>query len=192
MTTLRVFLTTVAAIILIALNCPQVDAAINLTTSWERAVKFKVIDAESGKAISQSLLIVKTKKSVEGSAEPVFFYDVVKGSVSGLADYRVDTKSPNAEVWVIVAGYKFTIHNVLWNELPTRQMDNSGIEENIPTITLTLKPLEKPSAWQREFRLVVAPELEDLQTLHPTFLSNDKQRIIREFLNRERDRMLGL
>ncbi len=191
MTTLRMFQAMVTVTLLLVL-CPQAEAAINVTTSWERPVIFKIIDAESGKALPQPLLIIKMEKNVEGSAESLSFYDVVRGSASGLADYQVDTKRVSAEVWVIVADYKFTTHNVLWKDLPARQVDSSGVEREIPILPLALKPLEKASSWQREFRLVVAPELEDLQTVHPPFLSADEQRIIREFLNRERDRMLGL
>ncbi len=169
-----------------------VYADFNLTTSWERPVQFKVIDIESEEPLAQPLLIIKSEKHTESSAAPIAFYDVIKGSVTGQAEYKVDEKSTVAEVWAIVSGYKLTTHRILWKELPARQMDSSGMEVNIPTITLTLKPVGKASDWQREFRLVIAPELEDLLQLKPPYLSGDEHRAISEFLNRERDRMLGL
>jgi hypothetical protein len=180
------------AFFLLAFWSIPVYADLNLTTNWERPVQFKVVDVESEKPLAQPLLIIKSAKRTESSAEPIAFYDVIKGAVTGFADYRVDENSTAAEVWAIVSGYKLTTHRVLWKELPARQMDSSGMEVNVPTITLALKPVGKASDWQREFRLVIAPELEDLLQLKPPYLSGDEHRAISEFLNRERDRMLGL
>jgi hypothetical protein len=177
---------------LLALWSPGVNADVNLTTSWERPVKFKIVDVESEGPLSQALLIIKTEKHTEGSADPVYFYDVMQGSVTGLVDYRVSEKSPGADVRVVVSGYALLSQKLSWQDLPARQIDSSGLETTIPTITLTLKPLPKASDWQREFRFVVAPELEELLQLQPPFLSRDEHRTINEFLNRERDRMLGL
>jgi hypothetical protein len=192
MKSLRGVLSLFAAICLLALWSPPVSADVNLTTSWERPVKFKLVDAESEGPLSQALLILKTEKRTEGSAQPVFFYEVVKGSVTGLAEYRVSEKSPGAEVWVVAPGYALLTKKLLWKDLPGRQIDSSGLETSVPTIPLTVKPLPEASAWQREFRFVIVPELEDLLQLQPPFLSRDEHRTINEFLNRERDRILGL
>lgn len=181
-----------AAISLLVVFCSSSFADVSLTTSWDRQVKFKVFDAESEEVLSQPLLIIKSEKRTETTAEPIPFYDVIKGSETALIDYRVDAKSPLAEVWAVVPGYKLTTHRILWQELPARQMDGSGLEVNFPTVLLPLKPVGNAKDWQREFRLVIAPELEDLLRLKPPYLSADEHRAISEFLNRERDRMLGL
>lgn len=188
----RELLLLASAFCLLAFCALPVHADLNLTTSWDRLVKFKIVDAESDEALPQPLVIIKSEKRTEGRTEALAFYDVIKGSMAGQAEYRVDEKNAVAEVWAIVPGYKLTTHRVLWKELPARQMDSSGMEVNIPTLTLGLKSVGQPSDWKREFRLVIAPELEDLMQLKPPFLSADEQRAISEFLNRERDRMLGL
>ena len=177
---------------LLAFWSPRLDADVNLTTSWERPVQLKIVDVASEGPLSQALLIIKTEKHAEGSADPVYFYDVMQGAATGLADYRVSEKSPGADVRVVVPGYALLTQKLFWKDLPARQTDSSGLETTIPTITLSLKPLPKASDWQREFRFVIAPELEDLLQLQPPFLSRDEHRTIQEFLNRERDRMLGL
>ncbi len=192
MRSLRGALALVVASGLLAIWSPGVNADVNLTTSWERAVQLKIVDLESEGPLSQALLIIKTEKRAEGSADPVYFYDVMQGSVTGLADYRVGEKSPGADVRVVVPGYALLTQKLFWKDLPARQIDSSGLEKTVPTITLTLKPLPQASDWQREFRFVIAPELEDLLQLQPPFLSRDEHRTINEFLNRERNRMLGL
>ncbi len=192
MISLRGFFALVAAICLLALWHPSASADVNLTTSWERPVQFKVVDVESEGPLSQALLIIRTEKRTEGSPDPVFFFEVIKGAVTGLAEYRVSEKSPGAEVRVVAPGYALLTQKLLWKDLPARQIDSSGLEASVPTITLKVKPLPEARAWQREFRFVIVPELEDLLQLQPPFLSRDEHRTINEFLNRERDRMLGL
>lgn len=166
-------------------------SAANITTSWERPVVFKIVDADSGAALSQPIVIIKQAKLFEGSVEPIHFYDVITGSAAGLAEYQVEVKSDGAEVRVIVPGYLLLTRKVSWKELPPRELDSFGLEKNLPRLTLTLKPLPKASDWKREFRLVVAPELEDILQLKPPYLSKEGQRVINEFLNRERHPPLG-
>ena len=192
MRSLSGILSLVAASCVLALWAPRVCADVSLTTSWERPVIFKIVDAESAGPPSQALLIIKTEKRVTGSAEPVYFYSVSKVPVTGLADYRISSTSTGADVRVVAPGYALLTQKLLWKALPDRKIDSSGIETSVPTITLEVKPLREARAWQREFRFIIAPELEDLLPLQPPFLSRDEHRIINEFLNRERDRMLGL
>ena len=75
--------------------------------------------------------------------------------------------------------------------MPPREYDSFGLEKNLPRLTLALKPLPKASDWKREFRLVVVPELEDILQMKPPYLSKEEQRVINEFLNRERHSPLG-
>jgi len=192
MRALLCFFALVASSCLLALWPYPVCADVNLTTSWERPVKFNVVDADSEGPLSQPLLIIKTAKHAEGSAEPVFFYEVIKGSFAGFGDYRVSEKSTGAEVRVVAPGYALLTQKLLWKDLPPRKIDSFGLETSVPTITLMVKSLSEASAWQREFRFVIVPELEDLLQLQPPFMSRDDHRTINEFLNRERDRMLGL
>lgn len=161
-------------------------SAANITTSWERSVVFKVVDADSGAALSQPIVIIKQAKHFEDSVEPIYFYDVITGSTAGLAEYKVAVKSDGAEVRAIVPGYQLLTRKVSWQELPPREFDNFGIENNLPRLTLALKALPKASDWKREFRLVVVPELEDILQLKPPYLSKEEQRVLSEFLNRER------
>ena len=177
---------------LLAFWSPRLDADVNLTTSWERPVQLKIVDVESQGPLPQALLIIKTEKHAEGSADPVYFYDVMQGAATGLADYRVSEKSPGADVRVVVPGYAILTQKLLWQVLPARKLDSSGLDVDAPVIVLTVKPLPEDRQWLREFRFVIAPEMEDLMQLQPPFLSRDEQRIIEEFLNRERDRLLGL
>lgn len=169
----------------------QLYAAVNITTSWERPVNFKVVDHDSAAALSEPLLIIKKVKLAEGVADPIPFYEVITGSAAGLADYLVEVKSEGVEVRVIVPGYVLLTRKVLWNKLPPRELDDFGSAKKIPMITLPLKPLAKASDWTREFRLVIVPELEYLMTLKPPQLSKDGHRAITEFLNRERHPTLG-
>lgn len=178
------------SILLVSWN-PQLCAAVNITTSWERPVTFKVVDINSAAALSQPLLIIKKVKLAEGVAEPIPFYEVITGSSAGLADYLVEVKSEGVEVRVIVPGYVLSTRKLLWNELPPRELDGFGSEKKIPTITLALQPLAKASDWKREFRLVIEPELEDLLPLKPPHLSKEGHRAINEFLNRERNPKLS-
>ena len=170
---------------------PRLYAAIDITTSWERPVTFKVVDVDSAAALSQPLLIIKKVKLAEGIAEPIIFYEVITGSTAGLVDYLVEVKSEGVEVMSIVPGYGLSHRKVFWNELPPRELDGFGSEKKVPTITLALKPLPKASDWKREFRLVIVPELEELILLNPPQLSKQGHRAINEFLNRERNPALG-
>jgi hypothetical protein len=189
---LRTCFLTACAICLIGFWGPPADAGLSLSTSWERPVTFKLVDAESSAPLDEALLIIKTEKRAEGSTEPVYFYDVVKGPTTGLIDYRVSEKTPGAEIRVVRHGYALLTQKLLWQSLPARKLDSSGLDIDAPVIALPAKPLSEEKGWLREFRFVIAPELEDLLQVQPPFLSRDEQRTIDEFLNRERDRLLGL
>lgn len=186
-----VFLLTVILSVL-PVGLPQAAAEVTLITSWERPVKFKVLDAVTDAPVPQALLIVKYEKRTEGRDEPLPFYDVMPAAVTGLADYRVSSQSPGAEIKVVAPGYRLLTQKLSWQGLPPRQFDSSGLETSVPVFPLALKPLDQEGAWKREFRLVIVPELEDLLPLQPPYLSRDELRVINEFLNRERNRMLGL
>ena len=188
----QIFWLTAVAICLTGLWIPWADAALSLSTSWERPVTFKLVDADSNGPLDEALLIIKTEKRAEGSPEPVYFYDVLKGPATGLIDYRISEKSAGAEVRVVRHGYALLTQKLLWQALPARKLDSSGLDVDAPVIVLTVKPLPEDRQWLREFRFVIAPEMEDLMQLQPPFLSRDEQRIIEEFLNRERDRLIGL
>lgn len=183
----------VAAIVFMSLTWGHdCRAEVTLTTSWERPVRFKIVDAHSNMPLSQPLVILKVEKHLEGAEGALPFYDVMQGSATGVADYRVSNKSLSAEVRVIVSGYNLLTRKLLWQELPPRQFDSAGIETSVPTITLAMKPLDKASAWQREYRLVIVPELEDITPLSPPYLAPDEKRLLDEFLRREDNRLLGL
>lgn len=175
-----------------SVDVPQAAAEVSLVTSWERPVKFKLLDAVTQDPVPQALLIVKNEKRTEGRDEALSFYDVIPAAVTGLADYRVGSQSPGAEIKVVAPGYRMLTQKLSWQGLPPRRFDSSGAETNLPVFPLELKPLDQDGAWKREFRLVVVPELEDLLPLQPPYLSRDELRMINEFLNRERNRMLGL
>ncbi|MFC1779090.1 hypothetical protein ACFLZU_01945 [Thermodesulfobacteriota bacterium] len=191
MMALRTALSLVLVGFILASWSPRLYAAIDITTSWERPVTFKVVDVDSAAALSQPLLIIKKVKLAEGIAEPIIFYEVLTGSTAGLVDYLVEVKSEGVEVMSIVPGYGLSNRKVFWNELPPRELDGFGSEKKVPTITLALKPLPKASDWKREFRLVIVPELEELILLKPPQLSKQGHRAINEFLNRERNPALG-
>jgi len=167
-------------------------AEMTLTTSWERPVKFKVVDAESGAPIAQPLVILKMEKHLEGTEAALPFYDVMQGAATGFADYRVSTKSLSAVVMVLVPGYRMLTQKLIWKDLPARQFDSAGIETSVPTITLAVTPLGRASGWPREYRFVIVPELEDITPLSPPYLSREEKKLLEEFLRREENRLLGL
>ena len=82
---------------------------------------------------------------------------------------------------------------VSWKDLPPNKRDDFGLDIGPPPeITIALKDLSRSNRWQSNFRLSIAPELDELLKVKPPFLSAEDNRIPREFLNRERNRMIGL
>jgi hypothetical protein len=171
----------------------QSRAEVTFTVGWERPVRFKVVDAETGAAVAKPLLIIKTEKTEEGSNQPVAYYEVLEGSENGMVPFQANEKIRGVEVRAVATGYALLTRNVLWQELPPRQRDEQGLDLGPPPeIVLALKDLSRTGRWQSNFRLTVAPDLDELLQVKPPFLSTEDKRIISEFLNRERNQMLGL
>jgi hypothetical protein len=137
-------------------------------------------------------VVIKMEKRLEGMESALPFYDVMQGAATGFADYRVSTRSLSAVVMVVVPGYRLLTQKLLWQELPARQFGSAGNETSVPTITLAMTALGQASAWRREYRLAIVPELEDITPLTPPYLAPDEKKLLEEFLRREENRLLGL
>ena len=168
------------------------NAEVTVRVSWERPVNFKLVDAETGEALPKALLVVITEKIEESARQPVLFYDVFERSAAGLVAYPASEKISGVEVRAAATGYALLSQKISWQDLPARQKDQYGLDiGKPPEIPLALKNLSRSGRWPSHFRLVLGPELDELMLQKPPQLSPDEKRLIGEFLNRERNRMLG-
>jgi len=167
-------------------------AEVTLTLGWERPVRFKVVDAETGEAVARPLLIVATEKEYEGAPQPVKTFEVLRGGESGTVDYKASEKVRGVELRLTAPGYAYLIKQVSWQQLPPRQRDKEGFDLGPPpVIELALKNLERSGDWKREFRISIGPALEEYLALGPPAMSREGKKLIADFLNKERDKLLG-
>ena len=86
----------------------------------------------------------------------------------------------------------YLVKQVGWQRLPPRQRDREGFDVGPPpVIEVALKNLERSGDWKREFRISIGPALEEYLSLGPPAMSREGKQLIGDFLNRERDKLLG-
>ncbi len=179
-------------VVLGLLGVGQVFAEVSIRVSWERPVQFRLTDAETGAAIPRPLLIIITEKFAEGGNRPIPFYDVLEGTESGVVAYQASDKDTGVEIRAVATGYALLSQKVNWQDLPPRHKDQHGLDVGAPeVIPVALKNLSHTGRWQSHFRLVIAPELEEMLQLKPPHLSPAEKRLISDFLNRQHNQRLG-
>lgn len=184
----RLFLT------LILLHLALIPAAAELTVikSWERPVLFKAVDASTGEPVPSPLMIVATEQAYEGAPAPVKSYEVFRGDSEGSVEYRASDRVAGAELHVVASGYALLYKSVKWSDLPPRQRDAAGFETGKPpVVAIELKKFATKSDWNRELRLNIGPTLDDFLKIRPPAMGQEGKKLIEEFLNRERDKLIG-
>jgi len=179
-------------VVLLLLSPISASAEVTLTLGWERPVQFRVVDAETGEAVSRPLLIVATEKEYEGAPQPVTTFEVLRGGENGTVDYKASENVAGVELRLTAPGYAYLIKQVGWQQLPPRQRDREGFDGGPPpVIEVPLKNLERSGDWKREFRISIGPALEEYLALGPPAMNREGKKLIGDFLNKERDKLLG-
>lgn len=181
------------ALALLLLGWPAaVPAEFTLRFGWERPVQFKVVDAQTGEPVPRPLVIVETEKVYEGSAEPVKSYEVLRGNDLGQVDYKASEKVPGVGLRIVASGYAMLYKRLSWKDLPPRQRDREGFDVGPPPVVpIEMKNLERLGEWKNNFRLNIGPALEEFLEIGPPAMSPEDKKAIADFLNRERDKLLG-
>ncbi|BCR03102.1 hypothetical protein DESUT3_01710 [Desulfuromonas versatilis] len=180
-----------ALLVLLSLSAPAA-AQVSVSFGWERPVQFKVVDAETGEAVARPLLVVATSKEYPGAPAPVKSYDVYRGNAVGVVDYKASEKVPGVELRVVASGYSFLTKQVHWKDLPQRKRDSDGLDLGPPpVVTIELKNLERSGEWARNFKLNIGPALEEFLEIGPPAMSRDGKKLIGDFLDKERGKLLG-
>ncbi len=182
----------ILSILLLLAALPAARAEITLTLGWERPVQFKVIDAETGEAVSRPLLIVETEKVYEGAPQAVKNFEVLRGNDLGLIDYKASEKVPTVGLRVVASGYAMLYKKFSVKELPPRQRDREGFDVGpAPAVVIEMKNLERHGEWKNNFRLNIGPALEEFLEVGPPAMPKEGKKLLADFLNKERDKLLG-
>ncbi len=169
-----------------------VFAEVTLSLGWERPVRFKVVDAETGEAVAKPLVLVGTTKEYPGAPAPLQMFEVLRGNSAGLIEYQASEKTSGVELRVTASGYALLIKKVHWKDLPPRQQDRDGFDLGpAPLITIELKNLARSGEWAHNFKLNIGPALEEYLELVPPAMTREGKKAIADFLDKERGRLLG-
>jgi len=187
---MRAFVLLAALLPVLVVSPAQGEISVQL--AWERSLRLRLVDEPSRQPLGKALVVVVREKGYPGVSESGRLVEAFRANGEGVLMLKASLKSTGATLLVTAPGYALLDRRLEWQQLFPVPMDKPGYAYEPVEVVVALRGPQDPAAWRRDFQLLVRPQLEELQGAPSQEIREASRRIIKEYLEREKNRYLGL
>jgi len=178
--------------LLLTLASPLAQAEISVQLAWERSLQLHLVDEQSRQPLARALVVVIREKGYPGVSASGRLIEAFRADAEGLLMLKASLKSTGATLLVTAPGYALLDRRLEWQQLFPGEMDKPGYTYEPVEVAVALRAPQDPGGWRSDFQLLVRPQLEELLVTPAQEISRAAQRVIKDYLEREKNRYLGL